>query len=233
MGQATVSRDIVNLEPTVRRRVPLPEKVHMAAGKAKTVKDPEGIIPGLAVLTDASGQPIYRPQDNKTQKEYYSGKAKRHTMKTQYTVTYDGLIVHRSASVHGSMHDFALFKQDNADFPADLPRSIDHPQQGSGGRTRTIDLADSAYAGMQKQYPGRDVRVAIKRKPGRTPTPEEKAYNKSLSRIRIRAEHAIRRVKIFRMMGDRYRNPRRKYNLINDIVCGLVNMLRLQERTAT
>ena len=226
VGQAAVSRDMANLEPTVRRCVPLPEKVHMAVGKAKTVEDLEGIIPGLAVLTDASEQPIYRPQDSETQKRYYSGKAKRHTMKTQYTATYDGLIVHRSASVHGSIHDFALFKQDNAGFPADLPRSTDHPRQGGGGRTRTIDPADSAYAGMQKQYSDRDVRVAIKRKPGRTLTPEEKAYNKSLSRIRIRAEHAIRRVKIFRVMGDRYRNPRRKYNLINDIVCGLVNMLR-------
>ena len=26
----------------------------------------------------------------------YSGKAKRHTTKTQYTTTYDGLIVHKS-----------------------------------------------------------------------------------------------------------------------------------------
>ena len=233
VGQATVSRDIANLEPTVRQCVPLPEKMHMSANNAKTIEDLEETIPGLAVLIDASEQPIYRPQDNETQKKYYSGKAKRHTMKTQYTTTYDGLIVHESTSVHGSMHDFALFKQDNAAFPANLPRSAGPPLQKSGGRTRTIDLADSAYVGMQKQYPDRDVRVAIKRKSGRKLTPEEKAYNKALSRIRIRAEHAIRRVKIFRVMGDRYRNPRHKYGLINDIVCGLVNMLRLQERTAT
>ena len=86
---------------------------------------------------------------------------------------------------------------------------------------------------MQKQYPDIDIRVVIKRKPGRELTPEEKAYNKALSRIRICVEHAIRRIKIFRVMGDRYRNPRRKYDLINDIVCGLVNMLRLWERMAT
>ena len=138
VGQATVSRDITNLEPTVRQCVPLPEKIHMSANKAKTIEDLEEIIPGLAVLIDASEQPIYRPQDNETQKKYYSGKAKRHTMKTQYTTTYDGLIVHKSTSVHGSMHDFALFKQDNAAFPANLPRSAGPPLQKSGGRTRTI-----------------------------------------------------------------------------------------------
>ena len=100
-------------------------------------------------------------------------------MKTQYTTTYDGLIVHKSTSVEGSKHDFALFKQDNAAFPADLPHNVD-ALQGSGGRTHTIDIGDSAYAGMQKQYPDRDVRVAVKRKPGRELTPEEKAYNKAL-----------------------------------------------------
>ena len=156
VGQATVSRDIANLEPTVRRCVPLPEKMHMAANKAKTVEDLEEIIPGLAVLIDACEQPIYRPQDNQMQKKYYSGKAKRHTMKTQYTTTYDGLIVHKSAPAEGSRHDFAIFKQDNAAFPADLSHGAD-ALQGSGGRTRTIDIGDSAYVGMQKQCPDRDV----------------------------------------------------------------------------
>ncbi len=44
VGQATVSRDIANLEPTVRRCVSLPEKMHMAATKAKTIEDLEEII---------------------------------------------------------------------------------------------------------------------------------------------------------------------------------------------
>ena len=58
--------------------------------------------------------------------------------------------------------------------------------------------------------------------PERRLTPDEKEYNAALSKIRIRVEHAIRRVKVFRVMGDRYRNPRKKYAIINDIVCGLV-----------
>ena len=36
-------------------------------------------------------------------------------------------------------------------------------------------------------------------------------------------ENAIRRVKTHRIMGDRYRNPLKKYDRINDIVCGFVN----------
>ena len=62
---------------------------------------------------------------------------------------------------------------------------------------------------MQKQYPDRDVRAAIKRKPGKKLTPAEKEYNKALAKIRIRVEHAIHRVKVFRVVGDRYRNSRK------------------------
>ena len=87
--QATVSRDISYLEPVVRKCIPIPEKMHAAASKAKSMEDLEAMIPGLAVLVDVSEQQIYRPQDDETQRKHYSGKAKKHTMKTQYTTAYD------------------------------------------------------------------------------------------------------------------------------------------------
>ncbi|MBI1657301.1 MAG: hypothetical protein IS632_00770, partial [Thaumarchaeota archaeon] len=58
------------------------------------------------LLVDASEQGICRPADDETQKKHYSGKAKRHTIKTQYTTSAGGLILHTSAPVAGSMHDF-------------------------------------------------------------------------------------------------------------------------------
>ncbi len=66
--------------------------------------------------------------------------------------------------------------------------------------------------------------MALKRRPGKSLTREEKEYNRAFWRIRIRVEHAICRVKIFRIMGDRYRNPRLRYAIIRDIVCGLANI---------
>ena len=63
--------------------------------------------------------------------------------------------------------------------------------------------------------------MAIKRKAGKELTPKEKEYNKALSSVRIRVEHTI----IFRVMGDRYRNSRHKYEIINNIVYRLVSML--------
>ena len=49
VGQATVSRDISYLEPVVRMCIPIPEKMHVAASKDKSMEDLEAIIPGLAV----------------------------------------------------------------------------------------------------------------------------------------------------------------------------------------
>ena len=122
VGQATVSRDISYLEPVVRMCIPIPEKMHAAASKAKNMEDLEALIPGLAVLVDVSEQPIYRPQDDETQRKHYSGKAKRHTMKTQYATAYDGLILQTSTAVAGSKHDFAVFKESVPTFPENLPR---------------------------------------------------------------------------------------------------------------
>ena len=178
------------------------------------------IIPGLALLIDASEQGICRPSDDETQKKHYSGKAKRHTIKTQYATSASGLILHTSAPVAGSMHDFVrssrlIRRRSRRTCPVEMAGS---------GRRRTPDIADSAYTGMGAQYPDRDSRVARKRKPGKGLTREEKECNRALSRVRIRVEHAIRRVKVFRIMGDRYRNPRYKYAIIRDIVCGLANM---------
>ena len=65
--------------------------------------------------------------------------------------------------------------------------------------------------------------LPIRRKLGKKLTPEEREINRLQSKIRIRVENAIRWVKIHRIMGDRYRNPLKKYDRTNDIVCGLVN----------
>ena len=75
---------------------------------------------------------------------------------------------------------------------------------------------------------------SIRKKPGKKLTDAEKASNKAHSRIRVYVEHAIRKVKTWRIMGDRYRNPLKKYDRINDVVCGLVNqrLLWLAERAA-
>ena len=68
-----------------------------------------------------------------------------------------------------------------------------------------------------------EVVLPIRCKLGKKLSPEEMEINRLQSSIRIRVENAIRRIKTHRIMGDRYRNPLKKYDSINDIVCGLAN----------
>ena len=62
-----------------------------------------------SLILDATESPIERPQ--KGQKSYYSGKKKRHTLKTEIRVTLEGKIIHTSRPRPGSMHDFKLSKK--------------------------------------------------------------------------------------------------------------------------
>jgi hypothetical protein len=42
-------------------------------------------------------------------------------------------------------------------------------------------------------------------------------------RIRIVVEHTISRLKKFRIMTDVFRNRLKRYDMVSDIVCGIVN----------
>jgi len=54
-------------------------------------------------------------------------------------------------------------------------------------------------------------------------TPEQKAYNKKLSKARVVVEHTISRVKKFNIFGTEFRNRLKRYDVMTDIVSGLIN----------
>ena len=86
VGQATVSRSIEQIAPVVKKCVPIPAKLYARSKRVSTVEELEELFPGLVALVDASEQPIQRPKRKDMEKSHYSGKAGRHTAKTQYTV---------------------------------------------------------------------------------------------------------------------------------------------------
>ena len=127
---------------------------------------------------------------------------------------------------------FTVYKMKHPTFPSGLP-SRDGPD-GKGEKARVRAYVDRGYPGAQKMYEGVEMLAPIRKKPGKKLTDAEKASNKAHSRIRVYVEHAIRKVKTWRIMGDRYRNPLKKYDRINDVICGLVNqrLLWLAEQAA-
>ena len=157
-----------------------------------------------ALIIDCTEQPIHRPGGDKSQKAHYSGKKKRHTLKTELIVTEKGRIASVSPSHPGSRHDIAVRREG-----AKLPK---------GARA----YGDSAYQGYGKDHEGID--HPYKKPKGGELTVEEKEYNTGLGRFRVRVEHKIGQVKRFRIVSDRFRNPRRTHHTKTSIIAGIVNL---------
>ena len=230
--QGSVSTNISKMSPVIREILPIPQKIYRQAGKAATIEDLSELFPGMVALTDASEQPILQPQQSEAEKAHYSGKARTHTIKVQYTTSFDGLIIHKTAHSPGRDHDFKIYKMKHPTFPTGLP-GRDGDATDKPGRDHLRHYGDTAYRGMDKAVEGIDARLSLTRKPGKDLTPDQREYNKAHSRIRIRVENAIRRIKIFRIAKEKYRNRRSKYDLIMDIVCGVVNQAILLKRAGS
>jgi hypothetical protein len=216
LGQTNVLKNIRILEPLVTQVLPLPGKIHRRAGRLGTLDEVEALFPGFKAFLDATEQEIPRPKDKAKRRTHYSGKKKRHTVKTQITVNADGLILHKTPHARGSRHDYALFKWRH-------PRLPDNVCLG-------LDLG---YDGVQNDYRGFNALVPFKRRsPGRGKrgvkavelSCEEKEFNRWLSGERVVVEHAISRLKKFRIMAHEFRNRLKHYDTMTDIVCGLVNL---------
>ena len=54
-------------------------------------------------------------------------------------------------------------------------------------------------------------------------TKDQKKYNRELNRLRITVEHVNRRLKIFKILSDRYRNRHRRFGLRSNLIAGIYN----------
>src|SRR5437763_1949148 len=80
-------------------------------------------------------------------------------------------------------------------------------------RTRTSVPPGVARAG-DTGYQGTALRTPVKKPRGGKLTRRQRRGNKRLSRKRIAAEHGIGKMKIWRIAGERYRNPVRRHTLV-------------------
>ena len=181
----------------IQRLEPLLAKV-MALPNKKCLSEEDLEI----LIIDATEQPIERPK--RGQKAYYSGKKKRHTLKKEMRITKKGKIVHLSKCKPGSVHDFELHKTEPP-----IPK-------------HTRAFADSGYQGLDKRHGQTELPYkATKTKPLDR---SEKEYNQALSRVRVKVEHILGDIKVFRILSDRYRNKRKRYDIKFNIIAGIVNL---------
>ena len=155
------------------------------------------------VIVDSFETPIPRPSEPDKQKRLYSGKKKRHTLKTQILTNTEGEILDIDAGHRGPMSDQKLYRESEAN--AAFPNAS---RQG-----------DLGYKGVE------GIDVPHKKPRGGELTAEQKESNRQFSSGRVRVEHAIRRVKAFRIVRDEYRLGTGLFPMIASCTVGLVQLL--------
>lgn len=106
---------------------------------------------------------------------------------------------------NGSEHDFQLFKNSRCTISQ-----------------QTCLLADAGYQGLAGLHP--NSQTPAKKSKLHPLSQEQKASNRELSRKRILVENIIRRLKIFRMLSERYRNRRKRFGLRFNLIAAICNM---------
>jgi hypothetical protein len=208
LDQSNVCRDIQKIERLIRRCLPIPQKLYNVTKRLKTREEVEEYFPGFLAFTDCTEQPIPRPAKNRKKRRlYYSGKKKKHTVKNLYTANKKGLLIYKTKRrQRGRRHDYRIYKKNHPKLPKDV-----------------LSMYDLGFLGVEKDFPEQKSSLPIKKEKDHELTEVQKEYNKNHSAKRIVIEHAICRIKKYRIMNDVFRNRLRKYNKVSDIVSGLVN----------
>ncbi|MHC5771700.1 MAG: HARBI1 family protein [Nostoc sp.] len=143
-----------------------------------------------------------RPGDNKEQEKYYSGKASKHTFKSQIIILPNGSdIVDVVAGEPGPKSDITMFREN---------RDIFDQKQSFQG--------DLGYIGEDL------IDTPIKKPRNKELTNKQKKSNKEFSSKRVFVEYQIRSVKIFRVVQNRFRLNPKKYEQVILTICGLVRL---------
>lgn len=140
----------------------------------------------------------------KKQRRHYSGKKKSHTQKAQVIINLETKEIISTAFAAGKTHDFKLFK---SNYQAISPE--------------IMCLADSGYQGLGKLHQNSE--TPIKKSKHKPLTSASKSRNRELSRRRIFCEHVIGKLKIFRILKERYRNRRKRFGLRFNLIAAIYN----------
>lgn len=213
VSDTTVGRAIARVLPLLEAsgkdsmRMPDPGRKRRRSLDALLADTPE-----LVVVIDTFEQPVQRPQDRKVADEYYSGKKKRHTLKTQVAVDGEtGQIVDIAESVRGPKADIKVVEESGL---------LSRLPEGVGA------IGDLAYIGLDKLHP-EGLGAAPRKKPrGQERPPEDIEYNRAFSKRRIVVEHSIGRMRRYQSITQMDRNHRQQHAPRVRAVAGLVNRQR-------
>jgi len=105
----------------------------------------------------------------------------------------------------GSKHDYRLFKENYAGIAQGI-----------------LCLADTGYLGINQLHA--NSQIPAKKSKLHVLTSEQKTANRKQAGQRIFVEHVIGRLKVFRILSERYRNRRKRFGLRFNLIASLYNL---------
>lgn len=127
-------------------------------------------------------------------------------MKTQVVVCKQSSQIISIKVDKGRKHDFRVFQESKLRLKASLKIQ-----------------ADSGYQGLQKLHTCTELPFkATKKKPL---TKDQRKHNHILASSRVKVEHIIRKLKVFKILPYPYRNRRKRFALTANLIAAFYNLL--------
>jgi hypothetical protein len=159
------------------------------------------------VYQDGTERPIERSVDYETQKEYYSGKKKAHSVKNNVITDDTAKVLFISDTYEGKTHD----KKISDELELELPKGTQLAQ-------------DTGFQGYKPK--GEDVEIIMptKKTKKKELSDEQKQQNQQMSSQRVKVEHSIGGVKRLRILKEKIRHKSHELrHQLFLIGCGLHN----------
>jgi len=170
------------------------------------------------LLHDGTEREVPRPVDDDLQKEMYSGKKKKHSVKNAVIIAACCLIVYVSRTFSGRIHDKTMVGEHSRTI-ADNKYTIP---------TGYTLLQDTGYQDFQPE--GVKIIQPQKKPRGKELTQEQKDNNRQISSYRVRVEHAIGGVKRYRIVKDECRLRKNDFVGGAFLYCAALHNFRLKTR---
>lgn len=228
LTQPDISRDLRRVLPAIQSVLPCPQVWKILEDEPETANletvSMEQLMNGRA-LVDATEQRVSRPGKNDVRKQFYSGKKKQFTLKTQFLTDDEHHIQAISESVPGAEHDKTLSDELHTvgRLPDGCELEVDKGYQGIDKLVDWIEVLDT-QSGEKLTVARLTVRIPYKKPKGGELTEDQRAFNSAVSAIRVRIEHCIGWVKNWAILATRFRCVHSIYTSIMRTICGLVNL---------
>lgn len=210
--QSQANRWIGRLLPVLRRAL----KQHLALPHRRTA-GLDKVLTDCArerVFLDGTDRPVRRPKDPEKQKDCYSGRKKRHTVKN-LILTQERTVKYLSPTAPGRRTDKRLAEPlETVAFPA-----------------KSLVLADLGFLGLG--LPNATLAQPAKKPKGRELSESNKIFNRLIARARVCVEHVIGSIKRARIVSDTFRHLKDGWeDLVMEVACGLHNFREQHRRGA-